>query len=145
MADYDDQRDELRDKKPKNKGGRPLKVIDYKKLDAMCAIHCTGEECAAILGMDYDTLNRTLKKDGHKGFAEYFKVKGANGKMSLRRKQFDHAMSGNATMLIWLGKQWLGQVDKQESDTSGENAQPLTINFEVSEAVKDIKVTNADT
>ena len=144
MADYDDQRDELRDKKPKNKGGRPLKVIDYKKLDAMCAIHCTGEECAAILGMDYDTLNRTLKKDGRKGFAEYFKVKGANGKMSLRRKQFDHAMSGNATMLIWLGKQWLGQADKAE-ETNEIGAQPLTINFAVSEAVKDIKVTNADT
>ena len=106
--------------KPKNKGGRPTKPIDYKRLDAMCAIHCTGEECAAILDMDYDTMNRTLKRDGHIGFTEYFKQKGANGKMSLRRKQFDHAMSGNATMLIWLGKQWLGQVDKQEEADAGD-------------------------
>ena len=106
--------------KPKNKGGRPTKSIDYKRLDAMCAIHCTGEECAAILDVSYEHLNNQLKKDGNGNFLEYFKQKGANGKMSLRRKQFDHAMSGNATMLIWLGKQWLGQVDKQEEADAGD-------------------------
>jgi hypothetical protein len=95
---------------------KPLHQLDYKKLDAMCAIHCTGEECAAILGIDYDTLNRALKRDGNKGFAEYFAQKGSNGKMSLRRKQYDLALAGNSTMLIWLGKQWLGQVDKSERD-----------------------------
>ena len=125
MSHYEEQREKAQ--KPKNKGGRPLKVIDYKRLDAMCAIHCTGEECASILGMDYDTLNRTLKKDGHKGFTEYFKQKGANGKMSLRRKQFDHAMSGNATMLIWLGKQWLGQADKQEEATENDSINRIQI------------------
>ena len=110
----------------------------------MCAIHCTGEECAAILGISYDTLNRALKRDGNKGFADYFKQKGASGKMSLRRKQYDHAMGGNSTMLIWLGKQWLGQSDKvDQSDV--EEAQPLTINFNVSDPVSKIKTTNAKT
>ena len=120
MSHYDDEREA--DVKPKKKpvkktakkrGPKP-KVIDYTKLDAMCAIHCTGEECAAILGMDYDTLNAVLKRDGHGKFSDYFRIKGSNGKMSLRRKQYDQAMSGNATMLIWLGKQWLGQTDKHE-------------------------------
>jgi hypothetical protein len=101
--------------KKKVKHNGPYKTeIDYTKLDAMCAIHCTGEECAAILNIDYDTLNRRLKEEGHGGFTDYFKLKGANGKMSLRRKQFDQAMSGNSTMLIWLGKQWLNQSDKNE-------------------------------
>ena len=123
---------------------KPLHQLDYKKLDAMCAIHCTGEECAAILGVDYDTLNRALKRDGNKGFSEYFSQKGANGKMSLRRKQYDHAMGGNSTMLIWLGKQWLGQSDKvDQSDV--EEAQPLTINFNVSDPVSKVKTTNAKT
>ena len=103
-----------------NKGGRPKFVIDYKKLDAMCAIQCTGEECAAILDVSYEHLNNQLKKDGKGGFLDYFKQKSANGKMSLRRKQFDLASSGNPTMLIWLGKQWLSQVDKQEVEHSGE-------------------------
>ena len=32
----------------------------------------------------------------------------------LRKKQVELALGGNATMLIWLGKQLLGQTDKQE-------------------------------
>lgn len=35
----------------------------------------------------------------------------AKGNISLRRTQKQQADSGNATMLIWLGKQWLGQRD----------------------------------
>jgi hypothetical protein len=36
------------------------------------------------------------------------------GFVSLRRKQYELAMAGNATMLIFLGKQYLGQADKRE-------------------------------
>ena len=99
----------------KNKGGAPNKAIDYAKLSKMCAIHCTGEECSSILDMDYDTLNRNLIADGHGGFADYFKKHSATGKMSLRRKQFTKAVDeGSVPMLIWLGKQYLGQKDKEE-------------------------------
>lgn len=137
MSHYDEEReaDVKPKKKPakkkavKNKGGRPQVVIEYSKLDAMCAIHCTGEECAAILGMDYDSLNKALKRDGHGGFTDYFTQKGANGKMSLRRKQYDQAMSGNSTMLIWLGKQWLGQADKIEEKHESDGK------------IRDIKIT----
>ena len=102
------------------KSGPKPKVIDYQKLDAMCAIHCTGEECAAILNIDYDTLNAALERDGNVGFSDYFAIKSAGGKMSLRRKQYDQAMTGNSTMLIWLGKQWLEQSDKREDTTPGD-------------------------
>ena len=33
---------------------------------------------------------------------------------SLRAKQFELAMRGNPTMLVWLGKQELGQTDRQQ-------------------------------
>jgi len=94
-------------------GGAPTKPIDYKQLDTLCAIHCTGEECAAILRCSYEHLNNTLKKDGHGGFLDYFKEKSSNGKASLRRRQYKLAEDGNATMLIWLGKQWLGQKEPE--------------------------------
>lgn len=100
----------------KNKGGRPMADIDYAKLEKLCAIHCTGEECASILGVDYDTLNNHLKADSHGGFSEYFKKHSANGKMSLRRKQFETALAGNVTMMVWLGKQYLEQRDKNDID-----------------------------
>ena len=115
--------------KEKNKGGRPRAAIDYQKLDSMCAILCTGEEIAAILDIDYDTLGRALKRDGHIGFAEYFKKKSSNGKMSLRRKQYQAAIEGNTTMLVWLGKQHLGQTDKSENrnEHTGKDGNPLTL------------------
>ena len=36
-------------------------------------------------------------------------------RINLLKKQYDVAMSGNVSMLIWLGKNELGQVDKVES------------------------------
>ena len=100
-------------------GGAPKKEVDYPMLDKMCAIHCTGEECAAMLDMDYDTLNNRLKDDGNLGFSDYFTKKSANGKMSLRRRQYTAAVTdGNPTMMIWLGKQWLGQKEPEKADSS---------------------------
>lgn len=96
----------------KNKVGRPRIEIDYDKLKELCNIQCTGEECAAVLGVDYDTINRALKRDGHKNFADYLEKNSLGGKASLRRRQFKAAEEGNATMLVWLGKNWLGQKDE---------------------------------
>ena len=48
-------------------------------------------------------------------------------KLALRKKQFDIAMQGNVQMLIWLGKQYLEQSDKQEL----QNVRPIEgIDFE---------------
>ena len=63
---------------------RPRKEIDYKVLEELCNIHCTGEECAAILGVDYDTLNSELKVIGEGGFSDYFKKYSSGGKASFR-------------------------------------------------------------
>ena len=98
-----------------NQGGRPIYEIDYKTLDSLCGIMCTKEEIASLLEIDEDTLHNALKRDGHDGFSVYYKKKSANGKMSLRRKQYQAAIDGNTTMLVWLGKQVLGQSDKTEN------------------------------
>jgi len=105
--------------KPKNikevdKGGRPLIVIDWEKVDGMCGIRCTGEEIAGVLGFSYDTLNKACKREKGVGFTEYYAVKSQNGKVSVRKKQYSVAMNGNPYMLKWLGVNWLGQSDKQE-------------------------------
>ncbi len=94
--------------------GRPQAEIDWEKAEKLAGIHCTGEEIAAVLGVDYDTLVRRLHDMGYKDFADWYKKYSANGKMSLRRKQFEIAQAGDKTMLIWLGKQYLDQSDKKE-------------------------------
>ena len=105
---------------------RPQIKIDYKTLDGLCKLQCTGEECASVLEVDYDTLNAVLKRDGHGCFSDYLKKMGSGGKASLRRMQWKSAESGNATMQIWLGKQYLGQSDKQEN----KNIESIQINID---------------
>lgn len=91
--------------------GRPLKQIDPAQVEKLAALHCTLEEIGTIVGCSVDTLSRR--------FADAIEKGRAHGKASLKRRQYELAMAGNATMLIWLGKQHLGQRDKQEVDHSG--------------------------
>lgn len=101
--------------------GRPKKNLtkeQWSSVDYMCMIHCTGEEIAGVLGMDYDTLNRNCKDQKGMYISEYIKQHQNGGKMSLRRAQWKSAENGNVTMQIWLGKQWLGQKEQQEVELS---------------------------
>lgn len=109
---------------------RPKKIIDWEMVKKLCAIHCTGEEIANIVDVSYDTLERHIKTEFKMGFAEYYKKHSASGKMSLRRKQYEVAMAGNTSMLIWLGKQHLGQADKQEIEQHGETGLNIKISYE---------------
>jgi len=94
--------------------GRPLFEVNWEQVDTMCAIQCTGQEIADVLGCSFDTLSRAIEREQKCSFAEFFGQKRSAGKSSLRRKQYSIAMEGNPTMLIWLGKNWLGQADKAE-------------------------------
>lgn len=70
----------------------------------------TNKEIAEALGFDDSTLKRKFENFLIKGKAEL--------KQRLKRKQISVALGGNVSMLIWLGKQYLGQADKNEE--SGE-------------------------
>ncbi|MGE4300839.1 MAG: hypothetical protein AB7F40_04460 [Victivallaceae bacterium] len=94
----------------KNKGGRPKKAIDYDAVQKLAQIMCTEDEIAAFLGV----CTRTLQRDEE--FCRVYKTGLDRGKMSLRRAQFKLATSGNTAMLIWLGKQHLGQKDNVHND-----------------------------
>ena len=95
-------------------GGRPRIGIDWDKVDALCAIHCTRSEISAVLCIGEDTLIRAAKREKGQDIGEYIALKSMRGKASLRRRQWRAAEDGDRTMLVWLGKQWLGQADKIE-------------------------------
>jgi len=87
----------------------------YKQVCSLCAIQCTAEEIASVLGISVDTLERRIyERDGLR-FAEFFKIKRKAGFASLRRMQWKKSQSDDTTMLIWLGKQYLGQKDVPDS------------------------------
>lgn len=100
-----------------NKEGRPRKEIDFDLLDDLIKIFCTGEECADILKVNYDTLNTRIKENFSMTFSEYFKIKNSQGKMSLRRRQFA-LTEKHPAMAIFLGKNYLHQKDDPIIDQS---------------------------
>ena len=102
--------------------GQPPKEISLAEVVKLRNVGCTDEEIASILGVHVHTLQ--ARKRDPEFLAAY--EKGWNeGKVSLRRAQLRLAQKGNATMQIWLGKQILGQVDKQEH--TGANGGPIDV------------------
>jgi len=98
------------------KKGRPTIEIDWVKFDELCELQCTLKEFANHFNCSEDTIENKVKQTHGMLFSEYFNLKRCRGFISLRRKQYEAAMSGDRAMLIWLGKQWLGQSEKLESE-----------------------------
>ena len=80
--------------------------IDTLQVEKLAGYGCTNTEIAGVYGCSADLID--------KSYSEFLTKGRANLKMRLRKAQLDSALSGNSTMLIWLGKQMLGQVDRQE-------------------------------
>lgn len=91
--------------------GRPRKILDDKFIRHLASKGRTISEIAAFCNVHPDTITRNYADAVKRG--EQLR----NG--SLRRKQFQMAMKGNATMLIWLGKQLLDQKEKVEHSGDG--------------------------
>ena len=109
------------------KTGRPPKVIDWKQIEAMCRIQMTQEEISSVTECSIDLIGDHCKREHGISFPEFFKKNSEDGKMSLRRAQFKKAVvDGHPTMLVWLGKQMLGQRDHMEFS----NAQPITLAYD---------------
>lgn len=102
----------------RNRGGRPPTIIDQTVFEGLCKIQCTLVEIAAYFDCDDGTVETWCKKTYKKGFSDVFRTKRGKGHISLRRKQWEMALNGNVTMLLWLGKQYLGQKDKFESEVT---------------------------
>ena len=98
-----------------NPNGRPLTEIDNREFEGCCKILCTKDEICDIFSIDEKTLTAWCEREYGMGFSDTYKKLSANGKKSLRRKQFELADT-NATMAIWLGKNILGQRDEVQID-----------------------------
>lgn len=118
--------------KPVNKGGRPRKNMEdpvftaWDQLDQLI-IWSTQEYCAEKLGISVDTLTRRINEKFGIGFAEYKRQRQEPMRINLLKKQYDTAMNGNVAMLIWLGKQHLGQSEKLETKNDHKIAEGSSI------------------
>ena len=111
-------------KKPRKNGVR----VDPEEVVKLSAFQCTMDEIATFFGCAKSTI-------AERYHAEYDRGREI-GKMNIRRKQYQVAMgtpgsldpiSGalipavlpSVAMLIWLGKQWLGQQDQSKVELDG--------------------------
>jgi hypothetical protein len=107
---------------PKPKITADLRTIDILK--GLGRIQCTTKELAATFGVTEPTIFLLFKrspacKEAYEGGKEV-------GKASLRRTQFRLAEK-NAAMAIFLGKNYLGQTDRQELNSGEGNGGVQTV------------------
>ena len=94
---------------------RPRIEIDREQFEKLCGLQCTLEEIAGWFHCSPDTVENWCKRELSARFSDVYKKYAAAGKMSLRKYQFELAKK-NASMAIWLGKQYLGQRDEPEPE-----------------------------
>lgn len=90
--------------------GRPLIPIEASEVLKLAQLGCKNEEIADFLGCSPQTIESRFQPELDKGRADL--------KMSLRRMQIQAAQRGNVVMMIWLGKQMLGQIERSQIDIS---------------------------
>ena len=98
-----------------NKSGRPRKLTptpdNLKALEGLGRIQCTTREGAAYFKVSEPTYLKFLADFPEA--AEAIDAGKGMGRVSLRRLQFEMAKK-HAVLCIFLGKQYLGQRDRQE-------------------------------
>ena len=88
---------------PKKKTGRPQLDIPEEEVYKLAGYGCPNSEIADFFGCAESTIGERFRSILVKARAEM--------KQKLRRKQFEMAEGGDRTMLVWLGKNMLGQSD----------------------------------
>ena len=92
--------------------GRDKKVVAPEEVEALARLWCTYNEMADFFGINVETLKYNFMDSITKGRSET--------KQALRKAQIKLALSGNTSMLIWLGKNILGQSDSPSDNLNTE-------------------------
>lgn len=110
------------------KVGRPNREIDKQQFESLCAIpFVTVDSCSDVLKVHRNTLMRWVQKEYKTNFETIKNQKQEGLKLKLAGKQLELAMKGNVALLIFLGKNMLGQSDKVEHQ--GNANKPFNLNY----------------
>jgi hypothetical protein len=119
--------------------GAPRKEVSWTEFQKLCEMQCTQQEIASFFDMTIETLNKRVKEKHSVTFLEYFKKYKDIGRISLRRKQH-HLATNDSRMAIFLGKNYLGQSDKQAIELD----KPIQLRYNLDEK-PEIPREDADT
>lgn len=88
----------------------PEIVLDVDEIRELASEANTLEDISDLLGVSRKVI------ENHPEYKRAYELGQSDMRASLRHWQFQAAKSGNVTMLIWLGKIYLGQ--KEETQTT---------------------------
>jgi len=100
------------------------RIIQPEELERLASLQCTQAEIAAYFKVTPKAVEKAL---GKAEFRDAYERGLKTGMISLRRAQFKAALGGNPTMLIWMGKQCLGQREVQQLEHAGVGGGPVAI------------------
>jgi hypothetical protein len=123
---------------PKDVGGRPRAVIDILAVERAASVGCPVADIAAILGVSIATFYNHMERDP--AIAEAIDKGRGQGRGSVRRRQFEKAMDGSDTMLIWLGKVMCDQKETSAVIVSGPNGGPVQNQVSTSDPIEASRV-----
>jgi hypothetical protein len=106
---------------------RPKIKIDWEKAKHLAIAGCNGVQIAAFFGMHNETFYDRCVQENGIGFTDWLQQNRSKGDAMLIAKQFEVAYQDKERgMLIWLGKQRLGQRENP-NDNSDEKEFKFTI------------------
>lgn len=113
--------------------GRPEKPIDWDIVDKLLEAGCPATEICPHLGVHPDTLYKRVVDEKGMSFTDYSARMYSKGDSNIRATQYlkatGQSISGDNTMLVWLGKNRLKQR---------ENPTELTVSNETVQSFKNI-------
>lgn len=111
--------------------GKTQQMVPPEEVFKLASIGMRTTEIADWFGVTEQALRYNFSDEISKGRH--------NLNMSIRRKQIEVALSGDRTLLIWLGKNLLGQSDNPTDSTGKE---PLPWTDDIEKAITDNNITN---
>jgi len=122
--------------------GRPKVHIDWDEVGFYLEAGVTARDIAASVGIHEDTFHKRCEADNNVIFSDFCQEKRKQGYKKILGKQYQKAISGDNTMLIWVGKQQCEQKDdpKTTSEFNGILASLLDV-FKIVKSEDDFKVT----
>jgi len=102
--------------------GRPEKKIDWELVDRMLQANCSAKEIASHFNLHYQTFYERIAEKYNTNFTNYAASQRESGLAKLKLSQFekatDNSSKGNVQMLIWLGKNLLGQKETVSTENT---------------------------
>jgi hypothetical protein len=98
------------------------KEVDWKRVEKMAMCGCTCFATSQEVGIHEDTLHYKVKEKYGivwSAFTAKYREKGA---AHIKEKQYDKAIDGDNSMLIWVGKNLCGQSDNPQELALSANA-----------------------